>query len=371
MKVLIINSVCGIRSTGRIAAELAEEYEKQGHTVRIAYGREEVPEKYQRIAVRIGTDLSIRLNAIENRVLDNDGFAARNATKAFLRWADEYNPDLLWLHNLHGYYINIDQLFTWIRSRPGMEVRWTLHDCWSFTGHCSYFTFANCNKWKTRCDHCPQKKEYPTSLLLDKSGKNYDRKKDLFTGIKRMKLITPSQWLANLVKQSYLKEYPVVVRYNTINTDVFKPTESRIREKLGITDKKLILGVAAQWQASKGYQDFFKLSAILPDHYVIVLVGLTEDQLKEIPSKIIGIKNTNSIQELAELYSAADVFVNLTYEDNYPTVNLEAIACGTHVITYDAGGSPESAAADGTVVEVGNIEGIAREIKRVCNSKVG
>lgn len=370
MKVLIINSVCGIKSTGRIAAELADEFAKEGHTVRIAYGREEVPEKYREYAVQIGSDGDVRLNALKSRILDNDGFCAKKATKEFLQWADTFDPDLIWLHNLHGYYINIQQLFSWIKSRPSMEVRWTLHDCWAFTGHCSYFTYAKCDKWTIHCENCPQKKEYPTSYVLDRSRSNYDRKREIFTGVKNMKLITPSQWLADLVKISFLKEYETEVRHNTINTAVFRPVKSDIKEKIGVRDRKMILGVAAQWQPSKGFPDFLKLNEILPDQYAIVLVGLTEEQLRDLPRGIIGITRTNNAEELAELYSAADVFVNPTYEDNYPTVNLEAIACGTHVITYDAGGSPESAAEDGTIVETGNIEELANQIRRICDGKV-
>lgn len=369
MRLLEINSVCGIRSTGRIATEIAEKYIQEGHEAVIAYGREDVPEQYAKISKRISSKIFIKINAAESRIFDNDGFTAKRSTQKFLKWADQYNPDLLWLHNLHGYYINVKLLFDWIKSRPQMEVRWTLHDCWAFTGHCSYFTFAKCDKWRTHCKECIQKEEYPASLVFDRSFQNYERKKACFTGVSRMTLITPSQWLADLVKESYLQAYPVEVKHNSINKSVFKPTESDVRKKLGIQDKKMILGVAAQWQPSKGYDDYIQLSKKLPDQFVIVMVGLTEEQMKEIPSSIIGIKNTNNAKELAELYTAADVFVNLTHEDNYPTVNLESIACGTPVITYNAGGSPESAEENGFVVEVGDIPGVIEKIQYVCGLK--
>ena len=366
MRALIINSVCGIRSTGRIAAESAEKLRKDGYETVIAYGREDVPDKDKQTTIRIGTETSVRKNALESRIFDNDGFTARRATKRFLKWADEFDPDLLWLHNLHGYYINAELLFSWIKSRPRMETRWTLHDCWAFTGHCSYFTYAKCEKWKTQCIDCPQKREYPASYVFDRSMVNFRKKREIFTGVKNLTLITPSRWLADLVGESFLKYYPTEVRYNTINKEVFRPIKGNIKERLGIEDKKMVLGVAAQWQLSKGYYDFFELSKRLSDDYTIVLVGLTDKQIQEIPDSIIGIRSTNSSEELAELYSAADVFVNLTYEDNYPTVNLEAIACGTHVITYNSGGSPESAAENGTIIETGNMDALTEAIERIC-----
>ncbi len=366
MKVLIINSVCGIRSTGRIAAEIAQQYIREGNEAIVAFGREFVPEEYRNISKRIGTQMSINRNVIETRIFDNDGFTARQETKEFLRWADEYNPDVLWLHNLHGYYINVEFLFNWIKSRPSMKVNWTFHDCWPFTGHCTYFTYADCDKWLTHCDKCKQKKEYPASYVFDRSNYFFERKKELFTGVTNLTIITPSNWLAGLVKKSFLKDYEVKVQHNTINKEIFKPTSSDIKERLGITDKKLILGVAIQWQASKGYYDFFKLADVISDEYAIIMVGLTAEEHKEIPKKIIGIERTNNVQELVELYTAADVFFNPTYEDNYPTVNLEAIACGTTVLTYDCCGSAESAAENCVIVQPGNFDEIIEGIKRIC-----
>ena len=181
MKILFINSVCGIGSTGKICAELAEKYEKEGHEVKIAYGRQEfVPDKYRKYAVRIGNDMSVKFHALKNRITDKHGLYSRKATREFLKWAEEYSPDLLWLHNIHGYYINYEMLFDWIKTRPQMQIKWTLHDCWSFTGHCSHFTVANCYKWKTQCEKCTQTKKYPTCYIFDNSKQNYLRKKSRF-----------------------------------------------------------------------------------------------------------------------------------------------------------------------------------------------
>ena len=352
MKVLFINSVCGIGSTGRICTDLAQEYEAQGHEVKIAYGRDgNVPEKFIKYAVRIGTDLDVKVHGIKSQLLDKHGLGSIRATEVFLKWAEEYKPDMLWLHNIHGYYINYELLFSWIKKHPEMEVKWTLHDCWAFTGHCSYFTLAKCDKWKAHCEKCPQPKKYPARLLFDNSKQNYDRKRDAFCGVNKMTLITPSKWLSELVKESFLREYPVEVLYNTIDTEVFKPVSSKFREKNGLKDKKIVLGVASPWDERKGLEDFIWLANHLDDNYRIVLVGLTPEQISSLPTNIIGIQRTNNVQELVELYSAADVFVNPTHEDNYPTTNLEARACGTPVITYNVGGSPESVLPENVIEE--------------------
>jgi len=343
MRVLLINSVCGIGSTGKICGAIAEDYVSQGHEAVIAYGRDgTVPERYQKFSHRIGGDLDVKCSALRTRLLDDHGFANKTATRKFLEWAEGYDPDLLWLHNLHGYYIHVGLLFDWIKSRPHMQVKWTLHDCWAFTGHCAHFSYVKCEKWKTCCDSCPEKGSYPGSLFRDNSRNNYLRKKEAFTGVKNMTLVVPSQWLQTLVKQSFLGEYPVEVKYNTIDTAVFKPTPGDFREKYGLTDKKIVLGVAGVWTDRKGMGDFLELRKLLDESWAVVLVGMTQQQIAALPGNILGIARTQNPRELAEIYTAADVFFNPTYEDTYPTVNLEAESCGTRVITYDTGGCAET-----------------------------
>lgn len=364
MKILFINSVCGIGSTGRLAAEQAERYMAQGHVVKIAYGRGTAPEKYQAISHRIGSELQVRINGLAARLADNEGFNAHRQTEAFLNWATAYDPDVLWLHNLHGYYLHIEKLFDWIKSRPGMQVRWTLHDCWAFTGHCAHFAFAKCDKWQTQCSRCPQSREYPKGLC-DHSRENFRRKREAFCGVKNMTIITPSHWLANLVKQSYLGQYPVEVVHNEIDTTFFKPTQGLFREIYGLQDKKIVLGVATAWGPRKGLQDFVQLQKILPENYQVVLVGLTPKQIHKLPKGILGLTRTDSATELAAIYTAADVFVNLTYEDTYPTVNLEAQACLTPCLTYRTGGSVESVPEE-NVVNQGDLTAIAEKICKIC-----
>lgn len=361
MRVLLINTVCGIGSTGRICLDVADSFSLQGHEVKIAFGRGNPSENSLKYAYKIGSKMDQRIHGLQTRILDKHGLGSESATKAFLKWANDFNPDLLWLHNLHGYFINYKLLFAWIKRRPNMQVRWTLHDCWSFTGHCVYFTAVNCEKWKTTCQNCIQKKAYPKSLMLDRSYQNFEEKKAAFTGVKNLQLITPSNWLAELVKESFMREYPVEVRHNKIDLSVFHPTKSNFRERHDLQKKKVILGVAAGWDERKGFQDFIKLASEIDERYAIVLVGVTSKQKELLPHNVIGIKHTSNVSELVEIYSAADVLFNPTYEDNYPTVNLEAEACGTRVITYNTGGAPETLRrSDSVVIPVGQYKLITK-----------
>lgn len=355
MKILMINSVCGIRSTGRICTDLAKSLEEQGHEIKIAYGREDVPKEFQKYSVRIGSEIDIRLHGLRARLLDDAGFGSRRTTRDFLIWVKEFNPDVIHLHNLHGYYINVELLFDYLRG-CGKKIIWTLHDCWAFTGHAANCEGANCERWTDGCYSCPKNREYPLSYI-DRSRYNWTRKKYLFGSIPNMTIVTPSLWLKQLVEKSYLKEYPVVVIHNGIDTKKFKRLDNASIDKLDIDSKKIILGVAAKWNENKGLTDFIKLDGII-DHnkYKIVMVGLTENQIKKLPQDMIGIIATDTVDDLVTLYNMASVYVNFTYEDNYPTTNLEAIACRIPVISYDTGGSGESAVKYGRVIEKGKVE---------------
>lgn len=308
--------------------------------------------------MRFATDAEVRRDALQTRLDGRAGFHSKAATRRLLERLDEIKPDVVHLHNLHGYYVNVEMLFEWLAARE-CKVEWTLHDCWAFTGHCAHFTYAKCAQWKTHCayseERCPQLGAYPKTYSKTSCAWNFDQKRRLFNLVPagRMKLITPSQWLSDLVAESFLSEYPVEVRRNTIDTSVFKPTPSDFRERYGIGDRFMVLGVASPWTERKGLTDFVRLAKELDsEKYAIVLVGLSEKQVKEMPAVIVGLARTDSREELAGIYSAADVFFNPTVEDNYPTVNLEAEACGTPVVTYDAGGCAETVRrGDSCVVE--------------------
>ncbi len=332
MKYLFINSVAGFGSTGRIAAETCRELMSQGHQCLLAFGRtkancDDIP------TVQIGTSMDYRLHAVRSRLLDDHGFGSRAATEKFLDWVKEYDPDVIWLHNIHGYYIHIGLLFSYLRT-CGKKILWTLHDCWSFTGHCAYFDFVRCEKWRTGCHHCPQVKSYPASLYRDNSSGNYEKKKELFTQIPNLSLVVPSFWLQSRVKQSFLRDYPVEVMYNTINREVFKPTPGDFRQKHSLEEKKIILGVASVWDKRKGLEDFLALAQLLEEPYKIVLIGLSQSQIESLPSSILGLPRTNNVTELAEAYTAADIFVSPSTEETFGMTAMEARSCGTEAIVY-------------------------------------
>lgn len=285
-------------------------------------------------------------------------------TKKLIKEFKKFNPDVIHLHNLHTFCINLPMLFNYIKKN-NIPVVWTLHDCWTFTGHCPHFVLANCDKWKSECHNCPQLSVYPRTIV-DNTRKAHKLKKKWFLGVENMTLVTPSEWLGKLAKESFLKDYPVRVVNNGIDLSVFKPTDSDFRNKYGLNDKKILLGVASGWGEGKGLDVLEKLSNRLDDKYQIVLVGIE----KAPNDKIIAIKRTESQKELAQIYTEADLFVNPTRQDTYPTVNMEALACGTPVLTFRTGGSPEIIDETcGSVVEVDDLDAMEKEIIRICEEK--
>lgn len=318
---------------------------------------------------RIGTFNSRRVNVALARITGFNGCFAWFETYKLLKKIDEFKPDIIHLHNLHDSYINLPMLFSYIKKHNVPTV-WTLHDCWAFTGQCPHFTIVKCDKWKVGCHNCPQYKEYPASLY-DNTKKMWQLKKKWFTGVKNMTIVTPSEWLAGLARESYLKQYPIEVINNGIDLNVFKPTHSNFRERYEIpAEKHIILGVSFAWGYRKGLDCFVEIAEKLGEQYQIVLVGTDDEIDKNLPHNIISIHRTQNQKELAEVYSAADVFVMPTREENYPTVNMEAIACGTPVVTFDTGGSPEMLDdKTGIVVEANDIEATKKAIKDICEKK--
>ena len=368
MKVLFINTVCGTGSTGRIVVDLYRMLEKKGHICMVGYGRGTCPKDVN--GVRIGTDWDMYMHGIKTRLMDREGFGSRNATKRFIEKVKEFEPDIIHLHNIHGYYIHIPTLFEYMYKEK-VKVIWTLHDCWTFTGHCSHYDYIGCQKWKTGCYKCQQKREYPRSIFLDSSKKNYKEKKYWFNLIEDMTVITPSKWLENQVRSSFFCTEKILTIWNGIDINKFIIYDGvKIREKYNLNDKKILLGVANVWTEKKGLEEFIHLSNILPNEIQLILIGVSKRIKKKLPKNIIAIEHTNSIEELAEFYSVADVFVNLTLEDTFPTTNLEALSCGTPVITFDTGGSPESITEKcGRVIQKNEINRIPELVYQLGNRR--
>ncbi len=344
MKVVSINTVCN-GSTGKIVGSISSSLIESGEEAFCIFGRRK---GYANIPCKkIGGFFSFWYHVFLTTVFDLHGHGSYFKTKKIVRELKKLNPDIIHLHNIHGYYINYKVLFDYLKNEYQGRVFWTLHDCLPMTGHCAYFSNVSCEKWKTECHDCPNKKMYPTSLLFDRSRKNYQEKKNLFSGVKDLTIITPSVWLENIVLSSYLKKYPVKTINNGIDLNIFYPrlTDS-IFDKYNIPkDKKVLLGVASIWEKRKGLDDFLMLSKLVNDDYVIVLVGLNNKQISKLKQykNIIGIRRTENQDDLASLYSVSFALINPTYEDNYPTVNIEALASGTRVIAYDTGGCVEQA----------------------------
>ena len=364
MKVVQINSVCGSGSTGKICVAVSEMLTVNGIENYIFYasGKSDYP-----LGRKYMASWEIKFYALISRILGNYGFVSKISTRRLLKMLDEISPDIVHLHNLHSHNIELRTLFRYLKKK-NVKVFWTFHDCWTFTSYCMYFDMVYCNQWKKGCEKCPQYKKY--SWIFDRSKWLYSKKKELFLGID-LTIITPSEWLASLVKESFFKEYPIKVIHNGVNLDVFVPTPSSFRALYGISeDRFVLLGVAFDWGKRKGLDVFVKLAEMLDEKYQIVLVGTNDELDKRLPRNIITIHRTHRQNELAEIYSAADLFVNPTREEVLGLTNIEANACGTPVVTFKTGGSPECIdKTSGSVIERDDIEGLICEIKRICVDK--
>ena len=357
-KLLQIN-VCLNFSTGKIAQQIGELAIAKGWESWIAYsGREkEIPSKSH--LIRVGSFIDSCIHYAEDRLLDNEGLSSRRETKKLLNRIEEIKPDVVHLHNIHDHWLNYKILFEYLNTTD-IQVVWTFHDCWAMTGHCMHFVTKNCDRWKTGCHDCLMKGEYPKSLV-DRSRKNWELKKSLFAGCKNLSVVACSDWIADFARESFLKDKRIITIHNGVDLSIFKP-QSKTESK-----RFKIIAVSSPWYSAKGELDIYKLRSILSDEdFEIIMVGLSEDQIKKLPAGIRGIQRTQNVKELAKLYSDSDVLINPTYADTFPTVNLEALACGTPVITYRTGGSPEAVdEKTGIVVEQGDIEALADAIRKM------
>ncbi|MBR7133390.1 MAG: glycosyltransferase [Clostridia bacterium] len=369
MNIIEINSV-DYGSTGKIALQIAETVENSADNVYVCTsgGRKHKASKSNPKRIYIGGFFSEKLHLVLDRLTGYNGCFSCISTAVFLNRIKKLKPDIIHLHNLHNCYINLPMLFKFIKKH-NIRVVWTLHDGWAFTGHCACFDMVGCQKWKSGCFKCPSYKQYPKSLV-DRSQKMYQLKKKWFTEVKDLTIVTPSQWLADLAKQSFLKDYPVKVINNGIDLSVFKPTVSDFKEKNNCEDKIILLGVAFGWGERKGLDAFLTLAERLDDKYQIVLVGTDEGIDERLPANIISIHRTQNQIQLAELYTAANLFINPTRDDNFPTVNMEALACGTPVLTFRTGGSPEMLDDTcGAVVEKDDIDALYAKVLDITQNK--
>ena len=362
MKLVQINSTCRRGSTGKICAAISGLLTREGIENHILYTHDASQEVQN---INCGTPLT-KVDPGLSKFTGLYGFTSYWETRKMLSALERIQPDLVQIHNIHGHDCNLETLCNFLADR-GIQTVWTFHDCWAFTGYCTYFDLAGCNRWRSGCFDCPQRKKY--SWLFDRSSALWERKRKAVSRL-NLTIVTPSAWLAGLVSESFLKDVPTHVIHNGIDRSVFHPCAGTFRERYGLEGRKLVLGVALVWDKRKGLADLIQLSSRLPEDYRIVVIGTNDAIDRTLPPGIISIHRTHNQAELAEIYSAADVLVNPTYEDNFPTVNLEALACGTPVITYRTGGSPESLnEACGRIIPQGDSDALLREVLHVCEHR--
>lgn len=361
-KLLQINSVINSGSTGRIAEQIGKLAISNSWESHIAFARNDQHSCSHKI--HIGNKWDVLYHGFQSRIFDNHGFASKKATTEFIKKIKKIDPSIIHLHNIHGYYLNIEILFSFL-SEMNIPVVWTLHDCWAMTGHCAYFDYVQCDKWKIHCQNCPQKRSYPSSFFKDNSYNNFENKKRIFNSIDNLTIISVSEWLKKKIEQSFLNRYPTEIIHNGVDTNIFKPSIKKdiIRQKYNIADKFVILGVANVWDKRKGFEDFIEYSKFLKKDEVIILVGLNKDQLKILPENIIGIERTENINELVDLYSVANVVFNISREETFGMTTVEGFACGVPSVVYNCTASPELISENtGFVVEAGDMGGLAKAV---------
>ncbi len=369
-KLVQINTVCN-GSTGNIMGAIQKEAMAQGFETVSLYGRRK---GYRDMPCeKFGNGISFWIHVIVNTLFDMQGWASGYHTKKMVRRLKEINPDVIHLHNLHGYYLNLPILFRYLNEEYNGKIFWTFHDCWPITGHCPHFILAECEKWKRECYQCANKKQYPISYGIDHSKENYRWKKAAFTSLKDLTIICPSNWVKQTVGQSFLKDKKAVVVSNGIDQNIFYPrTETTALEKYGIpNDMKIVLGVASIWDPRKGLNDFLDLAKGLEDDYRIVLVGLSKKQKKMMPANIIGILRTENREELAQIYTRADIFINPSWEETFSLVTVEAMACGTPVIAMRSSAVQELIKEEnGVLLDNNSVEEYMRAIRYLESYKL-
>lgn len=369
MRVFQLNTYCGIKSTGRIALDIARLVEADGGECRIGYGVPGIAPEAQPYACRVGAPWERKLHGAMRKLLDAEGYGSVLGTTGLIRDMERFDPDIIHLHNLHGCYLNLPMLFHALQQMH-KPVLWTLHDCWPFTGHCAYFDACGCERWLEECHDCPQQRAYPVCIGLDGSRRNYRMKKRIFTQLDRLTFAAPCEWMAGRLRASFLGRYPVRVILNGVNREIFQPTPGDLRSRYGLERMRVVLSVASEWDERKGLRYLTQAAREMGENYRFVVIGLEQTQIDSLPQGMLGLTRTRDTAELAAWYTAADCLANPTLEDNMPMVNLEALACGTPVAVFRTGGCPEALDEScGCVVEKGDVTALCGAIARLCNTK--
>ena len=365
MKLLQISIEVNSGSVGRIAEQIGSEVLKTGGGSYITFARNNLPSKSK--TIKIGNKFDVYLHGLRTRIFDDHCHGSTKPTKKLLKQIDVIKPDIIVLHHIHGYFLNMKILFDYL-SKSDISVVWIFHDCWSFTGHCAHFDYIGCVKWKTGCYACPLKKSYPASFVFDRSKKNYIEKKKLFNSVKNLTIVPVSNWLGDLVKESFLSSNNIKVIHNGIDINTFKPSNNnkKTREKFGLKDEFIVLGLSSVWNKSKGLDDFINLSPKLDSNVKLILVGLSQEQIDKLPNNIIGIRRTENVNQLADIYSMSDLFLNLSYQETFGLTTAEALSCGTPALVYNATACPEVVSEDtGFIVEKGDLDSVIKVINKV------
>lgn len=363
-KLLLVNCDSNWGSTGRITNQIGLLAQSKGWNVCVAYGRESNPTSLQTIFV--GSRWGVYEHYLEHKLLDNEGLSSRRSTKIFLNAIDIYKPDIIHLHNIHDHWINYEILFRYLATMD-IPIVWTQHDCWGFTGGCAHYTVNKCDLWQTGCVNCPHNKDFLP--LVKHNKKQYFTKKEVTALIDNLVLVPVSDWLGGEIRKSFLKDKRIHRIYNGVDIDIFRCVQSSIKKRYGIEGRYLLVALATAWSEHKGLNDYKTLASLLPDDFQLMLVGLKKDQIKNLPSKIIGLSRTQNVEELVEIYSAADIVLNLSYEETFGLTTVEGFACGTPGIVYNSTASPELITPEtGLVVEPGDIEGVVAAINKILKN---
>ena len=368
MKTIVEVNSNNYASTGNIMLNIAKTARKEGYRVYTCCRNSKAGHKYNyEDQIYIGTWLDRVISERLSILFGLNGYFNIINTLLFIRKLKKIKPDLIHVHSMCDNYLNVNLFFNYLR-KADIPVVWTLHDNWAFTGRCAQF---RCEKWKEGCGNCPHLDFFPKSLFFDNTRKVWQKREKLYNSMKKMTLVTPSKWLAGLVRVSLFKDHhPIKVINNGINLNVFKPIETDFRKQFHLEDKFIILDVAYFWDAGKGLHVFQQLAKDLPDQFKIVMVGTNDETDKVLPSNIISIHKTYNQEELVKIYSAADLFVNPTTDENFPTVNMESLACGLPVLTYATGGSAEIIDETcGSSVPSGDYEALKAEIIHIYENK--